>query len=173
MVTTSPIPEWIDPEFPKQFVKQTDRGAAVLGGALAEFHLEQLILDRMRSDLSSERKERLFEGFGPLAGFAPKIEVAYAFGLIGPESRIDFRLVNDIRNLFAHEFRGSELTFDHPDVRKKCDSFKTMNKTAPSRGEPQITNRDKFVGTVYFLASQCYGEITANKQTKFTTMFLS
>jgi DNA-binding MltR family transcriptional regulator len=39
---------------------------------------------------------------GALSSFAVKVRIAYAFGIIGPVSRSDLTLINEIRNVFAH-----------------------------------------------------------------------
>ena len=74
-MATGPLPEWLDPTVPKQLANQTDRGCAIIGGALVEHYLEKLLLARMRSDLSNKRKEaisRIQER--PLGNFQPKLK---------------------------------------------------------------------------------------------------
>lgn len=168
---SSPHPEYIPADLPRQLHDQTDRACAIIGGAWIENQVEQLLLARM-CPLSSKRREYLFEGFGPLAGFASKIEVAFAFHLFESEARTDLLLVNSIRNKFAHEIAGGEWTFDHPGIAKFCDQFDWVNKAKGSPGDPPVTNRGKFIGTIYYLAGQLYGETAANPQTPFQPAFL-
>jgi DNA-binding MltR family transcriptional regulator len=44
----------------------------------------------------------VFEGKGPLATFSAKIEVCAGLGNISPDVRHDLKVVNTIRNEFAH-----------------------------------------------------------------------
>ena len=85
--------------------------------------------------LSPKRHKRLFTRFGPLAGFAAKIEIAFAINLFGEHARNDLRAVKDIRDLFAQKLDGAEeLTFDHPDIEIRCDNFNIVKKAVATKG---------------------------------------
>jgi DNA-binding MltR family transcriptional regulator len=77
------------------------RSGVITGTALLEVGLERLLKSRMRR-LNSDDETALFGPNGALGGFASKIRLAYAFGIIGPVTRRDLAILNDIRNLFAH-----------------------------------------------------------------------
>jgi hypothetical protein len=68
--------------------------AAALNAAL-----EWLLLGRMRN-LSDKEYQRIFGR--PLSDLAPKIDIAYAFELIGADLYHDLQVIKDIRNRFAH-----------------------------------------------------------------------
>lgn len=175
MTTSSPLPQWLDPSVPKQIKDQTDRGAAIIGGSLVEHNLEKLLQARMRPDLSKNWKEELFEGRGALADFAPKIEVAFAFGLFGPETRNDLLQICGIRNKFAHEFEGPERTFDHRVIKAKIDAMGYIKRIAPPSSsdiQPPVDIRGKFIGGIYFYSAQLYGELLTNPQIPFTPKYL-
>ena len=53
---------------------------------------------------------QLFDGTGALATFSAKIDIAYAFGLIGTQERADLHIIRKIRNDFAHAVQY-ELSF--------------------------------------------------------------
>jgi DNA-binding MltR family transcriptional regulator len=77
------------------------RSAVITGTALLEVGLERLLKSRMRR-LNSDDESAIFGSNGPLGGFASKIRLAFAFGIIGPVTRRDLATLNDIRNVFAH-----------------------------------------------------------------------
>jgi DNA-binding MltR family transcriptional regulator len=82
--------------------KGTDfRAYVITSTALLEVGLERLIKARMRH-LNSDEESAIFGPIGALSGFSSKIRIAYAFGIIGPETRRDLATINDIRNVFAH-----------------------------------------------------------------------
>jgi hypothetical protein len=60
----------------------------------------------------------LFEGYGPLATFSARIDLAYGLGYIAPLQRRDLHLIRKIRNIFAH--RTGEVTFDDDDISSRC-----------------------------------------------------
>jgi DNA-binding MltR family transcriptional regulator len=63
--------------------------------------LERLIKTRMRR-LSTRDDDTLFGALGVISGFSAKIRLAYGFGIIGPMTRHDLSVINEIRNVFAH-----------------------------------------------------------------------
>ena len=73
--------ERLDPDIHRQLKDESDRGTAIIGGSIVEHSLERLLLERLRP-LSKKQKERLFDGFGPLASFASKIEIGFALNLL-------------------------------------------------------------------------------------------
>ena len=84
------------------------RAAAVLAGA----YLEDRLTDTLRSRMVQDRKllGKFFKGYGPLATFSAKIDLAYLLG-IAPEPLFSrLHTIREIRNRFAH--------------RLDCNSFK-------------------------------------------------
>lgn len=77
------------------------RTAVITGTALLEVGMERLLKARMRR-LTSKEEASIFGPSGSLSGFAAKIRIAYAFGIIGPVARKDLAAINEIRNVFAH-----------------------------------------------------------------------
>jgi len=69
---------------------------------IVETRLKDILLSKMRPDLSNNLSASLFEGYGPLGSFSARIDLAFAFGLIEPHIRADLRTLKDIRNAFAH-----------------------------------------------------------------------
>ena len=129
-----------------------------------------LLLSRMRK-LSNNRERDLFEGFGPLAGFSGKIEIAYALGLLNDKARSDLTIIKQIRDKFAHEVLGVEWSFTHPWVADKCKELELINVFGPpiwpGSGSPSLSAKDprgRFILTVYLLCGQLHGEAENSAQ---------
>jgi hypothetical protein len=139
--------------------------------------LERLLLERLRP-LSKKQRERLFDGFGPLASFASKIEIGFALNLFGEEARLDLLLINKIRNTLAHQILGfGEWSFRRPEIATMCKEFRLIKtygtSAAPGSRDPDLSKpRGQFIGSVYTLSSQLEGERIANKQPLYSPKFL-
>jgi DNA-binding MltR family transcriptional regulator len=88
--------------------------------------LQRLLLAKMR-DISNRLAERLFSGYGPLGSFSAKIDVSYAFGLIGDDTFDDLKVIREIRNHFAHSL--AVATFKTDEVIAMCKKFKKQEAT--------------------------------------------
>lgn len=97
------------------YEKETDRAAAVLAGSYLETFLGGHIKSFLVDDPSVEE---LFVGYGPLASFSARINIAYALGLISKGIRKDLHYIRKIRNHFAHY--SQEISFDSSPVRELC-----------------------------------------------------
>jgi hypothetical protein len=86
-------------ELEHEFFEQTDRGIAVIGGALVEPELTRFIVAHL---IEPEEGRSLFDRGRPLEAFGSQITLAYAIGLISKNIRDDLDLVREIRNKFAH-----------------------------------------------------------------------
>jgi DNA-binding MltR family transcriptional regulator len=123
---------WHDQTIVEEIDRQEDRGAAIIAGAFLEDFIGETIKARFVRDEVAVKK--LFGGFGPLATFSAKIEVAYLMGLISKHSRTLANSIRNIRNDFAHNM-GS-LTFETPLIKGKCQGLlrqrdiKTMHRAA-------------------------------------------
>jgi hypothetical protein len=170
-------PTTLDPDIPRQLKDQSDRGAAIIGGSFVEYYLERLLLARMRP-LSKKRREDLFDGFGPLAGFSSKIEIAFALNLFGELARGDLQTVKSIRNKFAHEIHGGEWSFDHPWMVQKCKALRLTDiMGAPIwKGSGRLdrkTGRGRFILSVCLLCNQLDGEAIGKQPTLYAPRFLA
>jgi len=90
-------------------VAQVMWGAAVLDNLLAT------LLAHSLPNLSRRMRERLFEGYGALGNFAPRLDMAFAMGLIDEKLREDMVHIKDMRNLMAHSPSRADL--HDPEVR--------------------------------------------------------
>ena len=91
--------------------KETQRGAAIVGGALLDDLLLQLIASYLVDDKLA-LKELLVNPYSPLSTFASRIAAAYSLGLITRVERHDLKLIEDIRNEFAHRRPGRAFATD-------------------------------------------------------------
>ena len=82
-----------------RFHAESDRAAAVLGGAALDHYLAEALKGFLVSD---EETNELFGKYGPLSTFAARIDMAFALGLISADLKGDFNFIRRIRNHFAH-----------------------------------------------------------------------
>jgi DNA-binding MltR family transcriptional regulator len=95
----------------------SDQTAAIIASSAVEVALESAIKTRLRR-LKLADTESLFGGTGPLATFSAKIQIGYALGIFGPETRHDLTLIKDIRNVFAHN--AHNYSFRTKRLKEKC-----------------------------------------------------
>lgn len=102
-------------DFPSLMMAESDRGAAIMGGALVELALQVAIQSRL-ADPDAKTVKAWFEGpNAPFGTFAAKIALGRALGIFGPHMEGRLRLIKDIRNAFAH--CSTPLDFEHKDLK--------------------------------------------------------
>src|SRR3954464_10395936 len=94
--------------------KAPDHMLAITAAAYVDYALEMVFRERTRIDKDEEG--RIFEGGGNgiLATASAKITLAYAIRFIERASRDDLRIINRVRNIFAHSMH--QIDFKHPEV---------------------------------------------------------
>lgn len=109
---------------------QSDRGAAILGGAYVESILEGAIKSKLvdlKLDGSQTLFDRIFKGYGPLATFSSKIDLGFGLQLIGERSYRDLAIIRRIRNAFAHDLEPNTpdkaLTFQVQSIVDRCSNL--------------------------------------------------
>lgn len=107
--------------FVREFKAETDRGAALVGGALIDNRLEQLLRAHFLENTTSDK---LLSSAAPLGAFSSRIDVSYALGLITEVEYRECVLIRRIRNDFAHRLHG--LTFSSPEITDRCKELKAM-----------------------------------------------
>lgn len=107
--------------FFNEFQQESDRAAALLGAALLDVQLYQLISNFLIDD--KEKVDALLErSYAPLETFGARISAAYCMGLISEDERGNLVHIKDIRNRFAHELHG--LSFSNDDsIKDKCKNL--------------------------------------------------
>jgi len=154
-MSTNPPVDGLNSEDSKGFLedlrRETDRGAAVVGGAWLDEQLRQLLAKRLidKPDEVEELLGSLETGsYAPLGSFAARITAAYCMGLITEPMRNDLKTIAKIRNRFAHRLPG--LTFDSAIVKDFCNTLVTLGEL-PAELPKIYRARDQFMCTVALL----------------------
>lgn len=95
-----------------------DRAAAVVLGSFVERGMADLLASKM----NPSHIGKIFDFSGPLGTFSAKIDLAYAFNLIGPTSYHDLNLIRLLRNAFAHT--RIAVNFQTSEVVEVCKNLK-------------------------------------------------
>jgi mannitol operon repressor len=128
---------------------ESDRAVAIIGAALLDEWLKQLIAGFLVDDLG--KVDSLPRGpLAPLGSFASRRSASYCVGLITGDEYHDLEIVRRIRNIFAHEFYG--LSFSDAKVKDICAALRLRKK---ARGAERIaTARLAFSTTIAMLSVQ-------------------
>jgi hypothetical protein len=82
---------------------ESDRGAVIVGAALLEAELDDLLNAEFDSrKVSKAIRDRIFSLNGPLSSYSSKILVCRSFSLISEKSFHDLEKIRKLRNDFAH-----------------------------------------------------------------------
>lgn len=109
-----------------ELFRQTDRGAAIIAGSILEELLTNAIKRRLILTTKLSVSLFSFERNGAIANFAPKIDVAYAIGLIKPDLRDDLHNIRRIRNRFAHSI--DPIDFKDTKVIGLCSAIRSASR---------------------------------------------
>jgi DNA-binding MltR family transcriptional regulator len=108
--------------FAASLQKESDRACAVLGAAM----LDQVLGDLIRSSMAEDAPRNLFEGYGPIASFSARIDISLGLGLISRDEHYDLHLIRKIRNSFAHEM-NHELSFASEPIAHRVAELKVVD----------------------------------------------
>jgi mannitol operon repressor len=107
--------------FSKEFNGETDRGAALVGAALVDNRLEELLRAHLADNPVSE--DLLTGGATAVLGsFSARIKMCYALGLITKLEYEECEIVRKVRNAFAHRLHG--LSFADQQVTDWCKNLR-------------------------------------------------
>jgi hypothetical protein len=113
-------------------LSQDDRSAAIILGSVVELILQEAIQGRW-NPISNTLRETIFEGNGPLATLSSKIDVAFAMGIFGTQTRADLHSIRWIRNKFAHSM--GLLTFETAEIANRTAQIKIVIPVTEERHE--------------------------------------
>lgn len=152
----------------KEIREASPRAAAILAATYVESLIRFAIESRFVALTDDERKP-LHSASGPLSSFSQAVELGFALGLYGQVIHRDLTIIRIIRNAFAHTMKP--LTFDTPDIANAIADLQYL-KTVKGKVNPPIegiadhtlgvlmergmvftTNRDKYIETCMFIAS--------------------
>src|SRR5262245_11668277 len=100
----------------QEIFDMADTAVVVNSASRVEAWLASAIRTKMRSDLPSRVRDRMFTNYGPLNTFSGKIDIAYAFSIVDVETYNELRAIKDIRNRFAHA--RNFIKFDDPEISR-------------------------------------------------------
>jgi DNA-binding MltR family transcriptional regulator len=114
--------DWDDPvvrEAARLFaplVQESDRGCVLVAAALIDDALERLLRAQFSRDgaIIAEVIDPLFRDLGGLSSTALKERLAYALGLIGPQTLRQLKGIRKLRNRFAHS--STVVSLEHGDI---------------------------------------------------------
>jgi len=134
-------------KFKEEFDKESDRAMILLGHSFIDYKLIEYLNGFL---INSKTVDALFDPNMPLSTFSYKVEVIYCLGLITDFMRNDLRIVNKIRNIFAHELYG--LDFANDKVANKCQELKIYRTYINVLGDDSWNdNRNIYSFTIYQL----------------------
>jgi DNA-binding MltR family transcriptional regulator len=140
--------------FMKEFGVETNRAAAILGAALLDELLSQLISNFLIDDDKEVRN--LLDVERPLGAFGARIRAAYCLGLITNEVFQDLNVIKSIRNLFAHGLHG--LSFEAEQVRRECAKLQSLERVHLVNLDSS-SPRARFMISIYLIQTYLVYEI--------------
>jgi mannitol operon repressor len=99
-----------------EFSTESDSATAILGAALLDESLSQLLAAFFVDD--KKEVAALLELEQPLGSLGARIRASYCLGLVGRDLLAILKLVNGIRNAFAHQLHG--LSFTDAGIAGEC-----------------------------------------------------
>lgn len=112
-------------KFNEQLKAESNRGAVIVGAALIDESLEQLLKARLAPHKGKE--DELFDiPYAPLSTLSAKIDFAYRVGIIRASVKSTCHLLRKVRNDFAHS--SGNLDFNSPKVQGRIRELFKLNK---------------------------------------------
>ena len=136
--------------FSKELIEETDRGAALVGAAMIDYYLKEILQSFM---VSNNAAGKLLDGpTAPLGTLSSRIDACYALGLVSAHERSEFHLIRAVRNEFAHRTHGT--TFKDVKISELC---RKLESDIPGSRESYAGRyRSMFINTTMIL---CLGLI--------------
>lgn len=133
--------------------------AALMGASYLEHALELALKARFRT-LNSDDDTRMWNGAagGILGGFASKIRMSYALGIVHENPYMALLLINDIRNVFAHSLH--KLNFRHKLLMDDCNRLREVSLVAADAAA--LTDQDTAIDIYVNLVKILYNSLRAS-----------
>lgn len=109
--------------------EQSDRGLALMAGALVEMGLYWAVYRRFPDAGEEARKATFISDRAPLGTFSAKIIVGRQMLIYGDQMEKCLNSVRAIRNAFAHALRP--LDFNHPTIVAECEKLTVFDYIGP------------------------------------------
>jgi DNA-binding MltR family transcriptional regulator len=146
--------------FSEELHKESDRAAAVLGAAFLDALLEDLLRTFFVDDAAETGP--LFTPDGPAGAFGARIRLAYGLGLLAREEYQDLRIVQKVRNRFAHELHG--LTFSDQSIADQCRSLRLSRIVFPREPDWLSSPRSRYIFVVTLISQSLAGRVVLCEQ---------
>src|SRR5258706_8269848 len=108
----------------KEIERQRDRGAAIIAGACLEERLTELL--QAAFEKHDDVSNQIFKGYGPLASFRAKIDLALLLGMYPEYTHKTLLIIKDVRNEFAH--RSEKITSKTQRIVDLCSNLPPLKK---------------------------------------------
>lgn len=133
----------------QELQNESDRAAAILGAAFLDALLEECITNFLVDDI--KEVQRIFGPEQPLGSFGSRITIAFCLGLISRDEKSDLRIIQKIRNKFAHELPG--ISFEERRISDQCRALKLPAKVPSVQEDVTQSMRERFIAATAFLAT--------------------
>lgn len=127
-----------------EFTTDNDRATVVLGAAILDALLVELIRKFLIDDPT--HVDNLVEAERPLGSFGGRILLLYCLGILDESHLRTFRLIKNMRNIFAHQLHG--FTFETPEIAELCLRLEIWNADRPAT----ISAKDQFTLAIFLLS---------------------
>ena len=136
--------------FVSELHRESDRGLALVGGALIDDRLLETLRAFFCEGVASKRL--LEDGAAPLGTFSSRSDACFALGLIDAFEHREIALIRKVRNEFAHAKHG--MSFKTAKVAGFCS---TLASDLPLGSDYPINEpRFRFTNAVVVMASRLY-----------------
>ena len=126
-------------DFIGEMKEENDRAVVIVGAANIDTLLRKLVESSLLPPMN-KKEDELLSGDSPLSSFSSKINLCYRLALIDKELCQTLHILRKIRNSFAHEIKGCDLS-----IPPHCDRLKELVKHL--KDAPLLNKlRDFFVG---------------------------
>jgi hypothetical protein len=134
--------------------EESDRSLVIIGAALIDEEIEELLGSFFIED--RETSEALLSPTGPLGAFGVRNKLAYALGLIDTPTYKDIKLIQKIRNQFAHI--SADIDFSDSKIQGMTASLVIPQWVGEPEDEDPDSPRGKFYsgvrGILWHLATE-------------------
>lgn len=148
--------------------QQTDRGAAIIGGAYVDIVLRKAITTKF-VDIE-DIVDGLFENRGPLQDFGARMQMALVLGVYGRQAYEDLRVIKDVRNMFAHA--AEAVDFTNQRVADRCKNLWFPKKIQYGKRPKPTTARGLYVRAVELITDGLYDSMRRQEQNIAPSSFL-
>ena len=139
--------------FFEEFQEETPRSAVIISGAF----LDALLRDLLATFMIDSKKD-VDELLGsekdaekPLGSFGARKKAAYCLGLINETEYHDLKIIQKVRNKFAHKMHG--FSFEDFAIVNLCNSLKISLPVNHEQTNNEQLHREKYIQSIALLVN--------------------